>query len=67
MEDMVDTEAMEVMVVDTVADMEVMVDTEAMVADTEVMVVVVMVADMEVMVDMEAVVVVDTEVMVGTL
>ena len=59
MEDMVDTEAMEVMVVDTVADMEVMVDTEAMVADTEVMVVVVMVADME------AVVVVDTEVMVG--
>jgi hypothetical protein len=32
MEDMVDTEAMGVMVVDTVADMEVMVDTEAMVA-----------------------------------
>jgi hypothetical protein len=59
MEDMVDTEAMGVMVVDTVADMEVMVDTEAMVADTEVMVVVVMVADTEVMVDM-----VDTEDMV---
>jgi hypothetical protein len=52
MEDMVDTGAMEVMVVDTVADMEVMVDTEAMVADTEVMVVVVMVADMEVTNDM---------------
>jgi hypothetical protein len=59
MEDMVDTEAMEVMVVDTVADMDVMLDTEAMVADTEVMVVVVMVADTEVMVDM-----VDTEDMV---
>jgi hypothetical protein len=39
MEDMVDTKAMEVMVMNTVADMEVMVDTEAMVADTDVMVV----------------------------